>query len=86
MKQKPAPQTVKELIGIADRQTFEKEIGVKTQLVTRAISEETMPPRWYIAVRDFCAARGYAAPDHLFKWHEGSQGADRSDCTTGSAA
>lgn len=66
---KPAPKTIEDLIGLDGRQTFEKEIGVKTQLVTRALAEEVMPPRWYLAVRKFCEARGVGVPDHLFKMH-----------------
>lgn len=76
MKHKPAPQTIKDLIEIADRQTFEKEVAVKTQLVTRALADNIMPTRWYIAVRDYCAARGFDVPDHLFKWHDAKQTAD----------
>lgn len=76
MIQKPAPQTIKDLIEVADRPTFEKEVGVKTQLVTRALSEDVMPPRWYIAVRNYCVSRGFAVPDHLFKWHDAKQPAD----------
>ncbi|MDD9726109.1 hypothetical protein PVV74_11640 [Roseovarius sp. SK2] len=86
MKQKPAPKTIPDLIGLSDRQTFEKEIGVKTQVVTRALADEAMPPRWYIAVRDYCAARGFAAPDHLFKWHGASGGKQTANRTADSTA
>lgn len=63
------PLTVAELVEQIGRKPFEKQVRVKTQLVTRAIAENTMPTRWYVAVRASCKAVGIATPEHLFKWH-----------------
>ena len=63
------PPTVAELVEQIGRKAFEEQVGVKTQLVTRAIADEAMPTRWYVAVRACCEAKGLPTPEHLFKWH-----------------
>lgn len=43
-------------------------VGVKTQVITRAIAENTMPTAWFIRVRTLCDEGGIETPEHLFKW------------------
>lgn len=60
--------TVSEFIETLGRQGFAEKTGFAQQSISRAISENLMPARWYLAVREICIARGIAVPDQLFRW------------------
>ena len=60
--------TVSEFIETLGRQGFAEQTGFAQQSISRAISENLMPARWYLAVRGICLARGIAVPDQLFRW------------------
>jgi hypothetical protein len=60
--------TVSAFIETVGRQGFAEQTGFAQQSISRAISENVMPARWYLAVRAICVARGIAVPDQLFRW------------------
>ena len=60
--------TVSEFIEALGRQGFADQTGFAQQSISRAISENVMPARWYLAVRAICLARDIAVPDELFRW------------------
>ena len=60
--------TVSEFIETVGRQGFADQTGFAQQSISRAISENVMPARWYLAVRAICVARDIAVPDQLFRW------------------
>lgn len=61
-------ETVQQFIATIGRQRFMEAVGVGTQVVTRAISENAMPTPWFMAVRCLCESAGIETPEHLFKW------------------
>ena len=60
--------TVSAFIETLGRQGFADQTGFAQQSISRAISENLMPARWYLAVRAICVARDVAVPDQLFRW------------------
>lgn len=70
--------TIEKFISNVGRSRFERELGLKTQLVTRAISDGLMPSPWARDVRIWCEARGVKFPEHLFKWRDLLNDADKS--------
>ena len=60
--------TVSAFIETLGRQGFADQTGFAQQSISRAISENVMPARWYLAVRAICVARDIAVPDRLFRW------------------
>ncbi len=60
--------TVSEFIETIGRQGFAEQTGFAQQSISRAISQNVMPARWYQAVRGLCLLRDIAVPDHLFRW------------------
>ena len=69
--------TVSEFIEILGRQGFADQTGFAQQSISRAISENVMPARWYLAVRAICLARGIVVPDQLFRWADRCGSAQR---------
>lgn len=63
--------TVGQFIQFVGRKRFEAELGVKTQVVTRAIRDDLMPARWFLSVRGLCNELGVMTPEHLFRWQHG---------------
>lgn len=61
-------ETVKDFITRIGRDRFTEETGLLPQVISRAITENTMPPGWFPAVREICLARGEDVPEHLFRW------------------
>ena len=68
MRSFPRMDTVSEFIETLGRQGFAEQTGFAQQSISRAISENLMPARWYLAVRAICVARDIAVPDQLFRW------------------
>ena len=60
--------TVSAFIETLGRQGFAEQTGFAQQSISRAISENVMPARWYLAVRAICLERDIAVPDQLFRW------------------
>ena len=54
--------TVSAFIETLGRQGFADQTGFAQQSISRAISENVMPARWYLAVRAICVARDIAVP------------------------
>lgn len=62
-------QTVSEFIEEVGRDKFTAETGYSAQVISRAITDNIMPPGWYVTVRDVvCGPREIAVPEHLFRW------------------
>lgn len=59
--------TVQEFIAHVGRDEFKRSLGYSPQLISRAVSENVMPARWFLRVRDLCSAFGVPTPEHLFK-------------------
>lgn len=68
MAKSPTYKTVRDFIEAVGRSNFQDSLGHSTQVITRAIADDTMPAHWYVPVRDWCAEIGIVAPEHLFKW------------------
>lgn len=64
-------ETTGQFIRFVGRKRFEAEVGVKTQVVTRAIRDGLMPARWFLSVRRLCNDLGVMTPEHLFRWQHG---------------
>jgi len=60
--------TVSAFIETVGRQGFAEQTGFAQQSISRAISENVMPARWYLSVRAICVARDITVPDQLFRW------------------
>ena len=67
MAQHPYP-SVRAFIDDVGRGPFEQAVGVKTQLVTRALSDNLFPSGWFITIRDWCEDIGKPVPENLFRW------------------
>ncbi|WP_083601335.1 hypothetical protein [Wenxinia saemankumensis] len=59
--------TVQSFLQDVGRKEFETELGVTTQVVSRAVKSNIMPAHWFFAVREFCSARSRTVPEHLFR-------------------
>ena len=68
---------VSAFIETLGRQGFAYQTGFAQQSISRAISENVMPARWYLAVRAICEARDSAVPDDLFRWADRCSPAQR---------
>jgi hypothetical protein len=64
---KQTNETVKDFIARVGRKDFEKALGHKTQVVTRAIADGVMPAHWFFACRDWCSENGIEVPEYLFR-------------------
>jgi hypothetical protein len=62
-------KSVSAFIEDIGRNKFAAETGYAQQVISRAISDNVMPPGWFLDVRDkVCANSGVAVPEHLFRW------------------
>lgn len=68
---------VSAFIETLGRQGFADQTGFAQQSISRAISENMMPARWYLAVRAICEARDIAVSDDLFRWADRCSPAQR---------
>ena len=77
MRSFPRMDNVSAFIETLGRQGFADQTGFAQQSISRAISENMMPARWYLAVRAICEARDIAVPDDLFRWADRCSPAQR---------
>ena len=60
-------KTVSDFIDRITRARFEGALHHKTQVVTRAISDNRMPAHWFFERSDLCAEVGAAVPERLLR-------------------
>jgi hypothetical protein len=75
--------TVSEFLEHVGRSAFEKNLGHKTQVVTRAISKNEFPAHWYFGCRDWCREIGVDVPEHLFRQAKRPTKLDQQDAKDG---
>lgn len=65
--------SVHDICDTIGRARLAKALGVTKGAITNGVANGTFPSRWYLVVKDMCAAKGVNCPDALFSFVESGQ-------------
>lgn len=63
-------QTVSELYDALGRDAIRKTGGHGHQVMSRALTEDTLPSHWFPQIKGMCEAEGIPVPEHLFRFNK----------------
>lgn len=63
-------QTVSDLYDALGRDAIRKTGGHGHQVMSRALTENTLPSHWLPQIRTMCESAGYDVPEHLFRFNK----------------
>lgn len=61
-----AMMTVTDLLDTLGRDAVRNRLSISASQISNAVSENSMPSSWYVAIRKMCVSVDIDCPDHLF--------------------
>lgn len=63
-------QTVSNIVAKIGRDKIRASLGVGSAAVSNAITDNVMPPRWYVVIQQLCGEEHIDCPQDLFAFVE----------------